>query len=238
MSRRLCPTFPNGSGILRYQNSGSWAIRASSPTEESRTSAKALRIRLRSRSRANTSYRNPADRKSGKRWPISFVRSGSRNASSRAPIDYSQNPMSKPTRTKPPRSAGNALPATRRKAFPHRFVLDAVAEMAPWTRAMFGALAVYVGEKIVFLLRDRPGDPGANGVWLAISNEYQESLSADFPNARPVRIMGKEINGWRLLPVDAVDFEESSLHACELVVRRDPRIGKVPNSKRTPASKR
>ena len=110
--------------------------------------------------------------------------------------------------------------------------------MTPTTRAMFGALAVYIVDKVVFLLRDRPDEPGANGVWVAISNDHQESLSADFPNARPVRIMGKEINGWRLLPVDAVDFEESALRACELVVRRDLRIGKVPNSKRTPASKR
>ena len=120
----------------------------------------------------------------------------------------------------------------RRKRVPHEFVLDALAEVRPTTRAMFGALAVYVGEKIVFLLRDRPDDPQANGVWLAILTEFQESLHADFPNTGTVRIMGKDISGWRLLPVDADDFEASALHACELVVRNDPRIGKVPNKKR------
>ena len=99
--------------------------------------------------------------------------------------------------------------------------------------AMFGALAVYVGEKIVFLLRDRPDDPQANGVWLAIPTEFQESLHAEFPNTGTVRVMGKDISGWRLLAVDADDFEASALHACELVVRNDPRIGKVPNKKRT-----
>ena len=103
---------------------------------------------------------------------------------------------------------------------------------------MFGALAVYVGEQIVLLLRERKTDPGANGVWVAIPNEYQESLAADFPHARPVRIMGKEINGWRLLPSDAPDFEESALRACDLVVKRDHRVGKVPNQKRTPAPRR
>ena len=75
--------------------------------------------------------------------------------------------------------------STRRKVVPHRFVLDAIAEATPGTHAMFGALAVYVGEKIVFLLRDRPDDPGANGVWVAIPVEDQECLSSDFPNARP-----------------------------------------------------
>ena len=124
-------------------------------------------------------------------------------------------------------------PVIRRKRVPHEFVLDAIAEVRPRTRAMFGSFAVYVGKKIVFLLRDRPADPQANGVWLAIPTEFQESLHADFPNAGPVKIMGKDISGWRLLAVDADDFEASALHACELVVRNDPRIGKVPNKKRT-----
>ena len=141
-------------------------------------------------------------------------------------------------RTKPSQSASNIQTAARRKTLPLRFVLDAVAAMAPATRAMFGALAVYVGEKIVFLLRDRPDEPGANEIWVSIANEHQESLSSEFPNSQPVRIMGIEINGWRLLPVDAADFEESALRACELVIARDHRIGKVPNSKRAPASKR
>ena len=105
--------------------------------------------------------------------------------------------------------------------------------MRPTSRAMFGALAVYVGEKIVFLLRDRPTDPQANGVWLAIPTEFQENLHADLPNAGPVRIMGKEISGWRLLAADADDFEAHALRACELVVSNDSRIGKVPNRKRT-----
>ncbi len=142
--------------------------------------------------------------------------------------------MSKTTKkTSAQQSMRRLAPVIRRKRLPHEFVLDAVAEVCPTTRAMFGALAVYVGEKIVFLLRDRPTDPQANGVWLAIPTEFQESLHTDFPNAGPVRIMGKEISGWRLLAVDADDFEASALHACELVVRNDPRIGKVPNRKRT-----
>ena len=69
-------------------------------------------------------------------------------------------------------------PVVCRKRAPHQFVLDAIAEMHPMIRAMFGALAVYVGEKIVFLLRDGPCDPQADGVWLAIPTEFQESLHA------------------------------------------------------------
>jgi hypothetical protein len=37
-----------------------------------------------------------------------------------------------------------------------------------------------------------------------------------------------KVTGWQVLPADAPDFEEGALRACELVVARDPRIGKVP----------
>ena len=130
------------------------------------------------------------------------------------------------------------LSSTQRKAVPHRFVLDALADINPTTRAMFGSLAVYVREKIVFILRDQSADPQANGVWLAVPLEFQESLLTDFPNTKPVHIMGKDINGWRLLAVDSGDFEESALRACGLVAKGDPRIGKVPNTKRTRPSER
>jgi len=45
--------------------------------------------------------------------------------------------------------------AKRRKVVPHAFVLDAIAELSPGTRPMFGCLGVYVDDKIVFILRDK-----------------------------------------------------------------------------------
>ena len=56
--------------------------------------------------------------------------------------------------------------AKRRKVVPHEFVLEALAEVSPRTNPMFGCLAVYVGEKIVLILRDRPKYPRDNGVWI------------------------------------------------------------------------
>jgi hypothetical protein len=35
-----------------------------------------------------------------------------------------------------------------------------------------------------------------------------------------------------VLPAAASDFEEAALRACELVLARDPRIGKVPKARR------
>ena len=49
---------------------------------------------------------------------------------------------------------------------------------------------------------------------------------------RSIRVLGKPVTGWQLLPADAADFEESALRACELIARGDRRIGKVPKARR------
>ncbi|MGD0670158.1 MAG: hypothetical protein ABSB23_21705 [Bryobacteraceae bacterium] len=123
-----------------------------------------------------------------------------------------------------------------RKAMPHEFVLEAIAALSPWTRPMFGCLAIYVGDKIVLILRDKRGPDADNGVWLATSVAHHESLRREFPNMRSVRVFGKEVTDWQVLPADAPDFEETALRACELIAVRDPRIGKVPNARRPSAS--
>ena len=123
------------------------------------------------------------------------------------------------------------LSSGRAVAVPHRFVLDALESLHPTTRAMFGALAVYVGDKIVALLRERQDDPGANGVWLASASKDSQALKAVFPNARPVHIMGKDIRGWILLCSASESFEENATHACELIAKGDTRFGRVPKSR-------
>lgn len=115
-----------------------------------------------------------------------------------------------------------------RKAPPHEFVLEALASLSPHTRPLFGCLAIYVGEKIMLILRDKAGNTADNGVWLATAEEHHESLRREFPNMRSVALLGKKVTAWQVLPADALDFEEATLRACELVLAGDPRIGKVP----------
>lgn len=107
-----------------------------------------------------------------------------------------------------------------------------MAELQPRTNPMFGCLAVYVGEKIVLILRDKPDDPADNGVWLATTHQHHESLRREFPNMRSIGVLGKKVTGWQLLPSSASDFEEASLRACELIAAGDVRIGKVPDRKK------
>ena len=125
-----------------------------------------------------------------------------------------------------------------RKAVPHEFVLEALAALSPQTRSMFGCLAVYVGDRIVLILRDRRDATADNGVWLATTEDHHQSLRCEFPNMRSISVLGKEVTGWQVLPVGAPDFEVSALAACELIVARDPRIGKVPGARRASRAKR
>lgn len=140
-------------------------------------------------------------------------------------------PMPKSRRTRASFTTSDEI-VVKRKAIPHEFVLDALSELDPWTRHMFSCLAVYVEEKIVLALRDRPTAVDDNGIWIATTVEHHKSLKQELPNMRSIGVLGKEITGWQILPADAPDFEESALHVCELILEGDPRIGKIPKSKK------
>ena len=101
----------------------------------------------------------------------------------------------------------------RHRSAPHEFVLETLAPLAPSTRPMFGCLAVYVEEKIVLILRDRPTSPEDNGVWLATTAAHHASLRRDFPSMRSIRVLGHPITHWQVLPADAPDFEQAALRA-------------------------
>lgn len=112
------------------------------------------------------------------------------------------------------------------------FVLEALAETNPYTKPMFGATSVYIDNKIIFILRDKPDSSAEdNGVWLATTDEHHESLKKDFPNMRSIALFGPGTTGWQVLPAEADNFEETVMKACECVLNGDIRIGKIPKSK-------
>ena len=125
----------------------------------------------------------------------------------------------------------------QRKAVPHAFVLDAIADLSPVTRPMFGCLAVYIEEKIVIIMRDKCEGAPDNGVWLATTEEHHEGLRREFPSMRSIQALGKEVTGWQVLAVDGPDFERDALRVCELILAKDPRIGKVPKRRAKTRSK-
>src|ERR1700739_3665223 len=94
----------------------------------------------------------------------------------------------------------------QRKPIPHAFVLDAISILSPYTRPMFGCLAIYVKEKIVLTLRDKPKSAADNGVWLATTQEHRQSLRREFPNMRSIQVLGKRVTGWQVFTVVAPVF--------------------------------
>ncbi len=126
---------------------------------------------------------------------------------------------------------GELFVARKKPQVPFAFVLDELADLDPWTRPMFGCTAVYIGEKIVLILRDRKVDAD-NGVWLATTKDHHASLRRELPHLRSITVFGTGETGWQVLPATAEDFEPSVLRACALIRRGDVRIGKVPGARR------
>ena len=123
-------------------------------------------------------------------------------------------------------------------AFP--VILDRFISIHPFVRPMFGCHAVYVGDKIVLVLRNRKDHLEANGVWIATSREHHASLKKELPSMCSVYLLsdGKAETNWQMIPVDVDSFEEEALRVCELILEGDKRIGRVPKRKRAPARRR
>jgi|ERR1041385_2723272 hypothetical protein len=111
---------------------------------------------------------------------------------------------------------------------PFAFVLDYLYPNEPAIKPMFGCHALYIEKKLVLVLRKRNDHRNINGVWIATKREHHESLRKLFPAMHSIDILGKEPTNWQVLPESSDDFEESVIRACGLIVKGDPRIGKIP----------
>jgi len=127
-------------------------------------------------------------------------------------------------------------PKKKRKSAPYPFILEALAPLEPEVRPMFSGFAVYAGDRILVMLRDSPKRPKDNGVWLVFSetaNPDDPKALRDFPSLRHIDLLGGKICHWRLIPSDSSTFESEALHACDLLLKRDARFGRVPQSRQT-----
>lgn len=140
----------------------------------------------------------------------------------------------------PARRGIAALTKAKRRSAPYPFIIEALAPLEPEVRPMFSGFAVYVGEKIVLMLRDSQKQPEDNGVWLVFSetaNLADPRIRQEFPSLRLINLMSGKIAHWRLIPADSPTFESEALHACELLLKHDVRFGRIPQSRRTRPAK-
>jgi hypothetical protein len=116
---------------------------------------------------------------------------------------------------------------------PFDFVLEKLERLEPQVKPMFGCHAIYVKNKIVLILRKKETAQEDNGVWVATTPAHHASLKKIFPSLRGIGVFDTEKSGWQILPLDADDFEESVMLACDLILKNDLRIGKIPKAKKS-----
>ena len=126
-------------------------------------------------------------------------------------------------------------PAKPKLKPPHAFVLEALMPLNPAVRRMFSGFAVYLGDRLVCMLRDHAKSPRDNGVWLVLSDGTSPTdpeLRREFPSIRSIELLRNKIGHWLLIPSDSSSFEMDALHLCDLLLRHDARFGRVPESRR------
>jgi hypothetical protein len=129
-------------------------------------------------------------------------------------------------------SANSSKPASKP---PYPFVLDALAPLHPEVRRMFSGFAIYSGNLLILMIRGHATSVRDNGLWLVLSEDtpaHDPTLRRDFPSLRRIELLHDKITHWLLIPSDSPTFETESLHACDLLLRRDPRLGRIPKSRR------
>jgi len=128
-----------------------------------------------------------------------------------------------------------AHPAKPKQKPPHPFVVDALMPLRPEVRRMFSGFAVYADDYLLCMLRDRPTFPQDNGVWVVLSettSPKDANLRREFPSIRTIELLGGQIGHWLVIPSDGPEFEREALHACDLLLRHDPRFGRIPKSRK------
>jgi hypothetical protein len=130
---------------------------------------------------------------------------------------------------------GMSRPAKVKRKPPHSFVLEALDALNLEVRRMFSGFAVYEGDRLILMLRDNAKSPRDNGVWLVLSegtDPADRALRRELPSLRRIELLGNKIGHWLVIPSDSPNFETESLHACDLLLRHDPRLGRIPESRR------
>ncbi len=121
-----------------------------------------------------------------------------------------------------------------KKPIPFDFVFEYLEPLPYTVKPFFGCHGVYVGNKIVLILLERADHTESNGVWMATVHEHHASLKKIFPSMQSVTVLnnGEGETAWQMIPVSANDFESSVLELCQMIRRKDERIGRVPKKKK------
>ena len=118
------------------------------------------------------------------------------------------------------------------REIPFDFIFDYLLPIETDVKPFFGMFAIYHGQKLLLLLRQRDNEPEMNGVWVATTPDGLDSLQQELPALHcmfsPKKgAKRKDGAAWLVIPPEVADFEKTAIRICELIVHRDPRIGRI-----------
>lgn len=131
------------------------------------------------------------------------------------------------------------MPAVKiKKLPPYPFILEELGDIVTSIKPMFGAYGIYRDQQILMILRKKEKFDNDTGIWLGVVDGEQASLKKEIPELRDLEMFGTGPTAWQVLGEDMDNFEEVALQICELIKRKDKRIGRTPKSRSPSASKK
>ncbi|MGI8919334.1 MAG: hypothetical protein ACR2H6_12110 [Pyrinomonadaceae bacterium] len=121
---------------------------------------------------------------------------------------------------------------SKRKRIPFPFVIDELESLRLTARSVFGFTHFYLDDKLLFSLRESATQPGSNGMWLYTTTEHADGLAREFSDLPRRQIWRSGKKAWIVLASRLPEFEEHAFKACELILGRDQRIGRLSRSLR------
>jgi hypothetical protein len=113
-----------------------------------------------------------------------------------------------------------------KKPMPFDFLLDYLPP-GMIVKPAVGMFYLYFDGKIMLIFRKTGKSPQHNGIWICTNREDHASLKAEIPAVTDFELDEGADSAWLLLSDSHDDFENAAIRLCELVSRRDRRIGKV-----------
>ena len=125
-----------------------------------------------------------------------------------------------------------------KKQIPYEFILEELSGLDTHTRPMFGCTAIYVGSKIVLVLRKKEKMDLDTGIWVCIPDEYTLEMKTKFPILKGVTFFENENSAWQCLRETEEEFEALALQFCKMIKKGDPSIGRIPKPKKLKSKKK
>jgi len=114
----------------------------------------------------------------------------------------------------------------KKKTIPYNFIFDHLGSLELVIKPMFGCYLIYAGNKMILFLRKRENEPMYNGIYVAASENYFDSLANDIGMNYQNDFFKNDKRRWLFIPERDERFEPSVLMACRLIIKKDKRIGR------------